>query len=239
MELQTNERLELLLEVEKLNSKYDKASPKEIIHDLSHVLFPGEVAVVSSFGIESAVLLHMISDVNPDIAVIFLDTLKHFEITLQYVKDLSASLGLRNVQMIKPNSTKINVEDPHGILHASNPDLCCHIRKTLPMINHLAAYKCFITGRKRFQTSERKDLHFFGIRDGWINLNPLINFTLGDIKSYFVKNQLLMHPLESLGYNSVSCEPCTEKCDEYRAGRWAGKEKTECGIHIEGTHQTK
>lgn len=235
MRLQTNKRTDLLLEVEKLNVKYEKANPKEILHEVADVVFPGEIAVVSSFGIESAVLLHMISEVEPNIPIVFLDTLKHFDDTLQYVQNLADSLGLRNIKMTKPDSTKIEVEDPNGTLHESNPDLCCHIRKTLPMINQLEEYKCFITGRKRFQTSDRKDLRYFGIRDGWINLNPLINFTLGDVKSYFVEHQLLMHPLELVGYNSVSCSPCTEKCEVYRAGRWAGKAKTECGIHLPST----
>lgn len=230
--MQTRHRLELLDKVEDLNKKYEGYGTKELLDDLVNREFKNEIAVISSFGVESAVLLHHISEVSTEIPIYFLDTLKHFSSTLEYRDELGKKLSLNNIKVTFPDANKLEIEDPTGDLHLSDPDLCCHIRKTLPMLKALNKYSIFITGRKSFQTPGRETMRLFESKDHWIKVNPLIDFDLESLENYFKANNLIAHPLKSQGFNSVGCEPCTVKSDKYRSGRWTNSEKTECGIHL-------
>lgn len=196
--------------------------------------FKGRAAVVSSFGAESAVLLHMVAEVDPATPVIFLDTGKHFWETLGYRAKLIDQLGLRGVRSVTPDADALRSTDPLGDLHKSNPDLCCHIRKTAPLENALAAFDVIISGRKRYHGAARATLDFLSIADGRLKVEPLAGFSALDIRSYMASHRLPSHPLTEIGYYSIGCEPCTEpggNADDPRAGRWAGSDKTECGIH--------
>jgi phosphoadenosine phosphosulfate reductase len=197
--------------------------------------FEGRIAVLSSFGVESAVLLHMTSEVSQDIPVIFLDTLKLFPETLQYRDRLVDDLGLRDLRIVMPDSADIKAEDNEGDLHTVDTDACCHIRKTLPMNKALEKFDVIISGRKRFHGAARSDLQFVSVQDEKLKVEPLAGYTSLDLQSYMQRRHLPSHPLKFQGYRSIGCVPCTTLggTDENpRAGRWSGSEKTECGIHF-------
>ncbi|QQA45096.1 phosphoadenylyl-sulfate reductase [Pelagovum pacificum] len=197
--------------------------------------FPGRIGLVSSFGTEAAVLLHMVSRIDPYVPVIFLDTWKHFPETLAYRDRLIAAFGLCNIQTVTPRPAALEADDPDGTLHGRDPDRCCHVRKTLPMLAALRSLDCWITGRKRHQASSRADLALFEAQDRWIKLNPLADWTGAETAAYFAAHDLPPHPLAAQGYPSVGCAPCTRAVaegEDARAGRWAESGKTECGIHI-------
>lgn len=233
---ETNTRLELRERAAALSEVHAGRSADEVLKGVIGTDFAGRVGLVSSFGTDSAVLLHMISEIDPYVPVIFLDTQKHFPETLAYRDDLVLRLGLCNIQTVTPRPASIDAEDPDGTLHARNPDLCCHVRKTLPMMAALRPLACWITGRKRSQAATRTDMQLFETQDRWIKVNPLIDWSSGDVTDYMATHGLPDHPLKSSGYLSVGCAPCTRAVapgEDARAGRWADSEKTECGIHFE------
>jgi phosphoadenosine phosphosulfate reductase len=196
---------------------------------------PGRVALLSSFGAESSVLLHMVSEIAPDLPVLFLDTEKLFSETLEYRDRLVRELGLTNLQSIHPDPEDIERVDPDGILNSFDKDLCCHFRKTVPMQKAFADFDIIISGRKRFHGAIRSDLQYVTAQDGRIKLEPLAGFSALDLSNYMITHHLPSHPLKLQGYRSIGCIPCTTQGgtdDDPRAGRWAGSDKTECGIHF-------
>ncbi len=196
---------------------------------------PGRVAVLSSFGAESAVLLHMASEIDPNIPVLFLDTEKLFPETLAYRARLTREFGLTNVRDIRPDPEDIQRVDPEGKLNSFDKDLCCHFRKTVPMNKALKDFDVVISGRKRFHGATRSQLQFISEQDGKIKVEPLAGFSALDLQHYVQQHALPSHPLRLQGYRSIGCMPCTVaggSDDDPRAGRWAGTDKTECGIHF-------
>jgi len=201
----------------------------------------GDVAVVSSFGAESAVLLHLVSRVDPAIPVLFLETGKHFPETLAYRDLLVERLGLTNLVNLTPDAVALAQKDESGLRWSYDPDGCCEIRKVQPLAKALAGYDASITGRKAFQASTRAHLPRFEIdtsdAQGRLKVNPLIDWSAEDIAAYFAEHDLPPHPLVAEGYPSIGCSPCTTKVaegEDPRSGRWKGWDKTECGIHIPG-----
>lgn len=196
--------------------------------------FAGRAAVVSSFGAESAVLLHMVSEADKAAPVIFLDTGKHFWETLSYRAKLIDRLGLTGVRIITPGAADLAAQDADGTLHDQNADQCCHIRKTLPLQKALDGFDVTISGRKRYHGAARATLDFLSISDGRLKVEPLAGFSALDITAYMKAHDLPAHPLTEIGYFSIGCEPCTRpggSSADPRAGRWAGSAKSECGIH--------
>ncbi len=196
--------------------------------------FAGKAAVVSSFGAESAVLLHMVAQVDKTTPIIFLDTGKHFWETLSYRAKLIDLLGLTGVRTITPDETDLAAHDADGTLHKLNADACCHIRKTLPLQKALEGFEVMISGRKRYHGAARATLDFLSIADDRLKVEPLAGFSALDIAAYMATHGLPAHPLTEIGYFSIGCEPCTQPggtSADPRAGRWAGSAKTECGIH--------
>jgi len=199
-------------------------------------IYPGESCVVSSFGAESAVILHLVAQAAPNTPIMFLDTGQLFDQTLAYRDALQTRLGLTDIRTLTPNPDHLTADDPDGTLHQTNPDLCCHIRKTLPLISALRPFKVWISGRKRHHGGDRTALPRVEIQDGKLKLNPLYDWGRDEIQAYFDAHDLPPHPMVAEGYPSLGCRPCTSpvsdpKADP-RAGRWAGQDKTECGIHI-------
>lgn len=202
--------------------------------------FGDDIAVTSSFGSESVVELHMLSLVSPSTQVIFLNTGKLFGETLRYRDLLKSELGLTNVSSISPSADDTARLDPQGTLWNSNPNMCCNFRKTLPQERELEGKLAIITGRKRFQTQARKNIPFVdlvrrpqdfgGFR---FVINPLANWSAEQLAAYIEKHNLPRHPLVKDGFLSIGCMPCTQRttATNYRAGRWEGIEKDECGIH--------
>ena len=219
-----------------LIARHQGRAAEDILADVITTEFEGRIGLVSSFGTEAAVLLHMVSRIDPYVPVIFLDTQKHFPETLAYRDALVAHLGLCNIQVVSPRPASLEAEDPYGRLHAVNPDLCCHVRKTLPMLAALRNLECWITGRKRGQASTRATLELVEVQDRWFKINPLLNWSSMDVEAYFRAHELPEHPLKHRDFPSVGCAPCTEpvaRNADPRSGRWAGSDKTECGIHFE------
>jgi phosphoadenosine phosphosulfate reductase len=197
----------------------------------------GEIAVVSSFGAESAVLLHLVAEANPATPVIFIDTRMLFAETLAYKEELTGRLGLTDVRTVSPDGRAVRDNDPYGRLHLGNPDACCGFRKTHVLSEALAEFDGWVTGRKRFQAATRNTVELFErSTDGKLKLNPLAHWTKQDIDGWFERFDLPRHPLIEHGYLSIGCASCTspvENGEDARAGRWRGSDKTECGIHFE------
>ena len=197
--------------------------------------FPGQVALVSSFGAEAAVLLHMVSRIDPATPVLMIDTLMLFDETLAYQRDLSAHLGLRNVRHLRPEAADLAALDPDDTLHQRDPDACCVIRKVAPLDRALARWPVTVTGRKRFQSSTRAALEVFDADGPRLKVNPLAHWRAAEIRAYMDLHELPRHPLVARGYPSIGCAPCTTRVmpgEDARAGRWRGTDKIECGIHI-------
>ncbi len=199
----------------------------------------GRVALVSSFGADSAVLLHMVAGIDPDLPVIFIDTLALFDETLAYQHRLAVQLGLRDVRRVTPGPGALARDDPDGQLHRTDPDACCALRKAAPLEAALHGFDGWITGRKRFQSESRAALTHVQREPGTgrIRLNPLADWAASDIAAYMDDHALPRHPLVARGYRSIGCAPCTRPVaagDDPRAGRWADSAKTECGIHFIG-----
>ena len=197
--------------------------------------FPGQTAVVSSFGAESAVLLDLIARVDPATPILFLNTGKLFGETLRYRDRLQEHLGLIDIRSIGPDPRDRAALDPEGVLWARDTDACCGFRKVAPLKRVLAPFAAQITGRKRFQTGARRDMQPVEFFEGRFRFNPLADWTPDDIETYFGTHNLPRHPLAEDGYPSIGCMPCTRRVQSgegYRDGRWAGLDKDECGIHI-------
>ncbi len=233
---ETTSRIALSKRAYGLSQKYSDCTAQDTLRGALKDDFPDRIGLVSSFGTEAAVLLHMVAEIDPYTPVIFLDTWKHFDETLEYRDTLIRHLGLCNIQTVMPRAEGLAVEDPDGNLHTTNPDLCCHVRKSIPMLQALRSLDCWITGRKRHQASTREDMTLFEAQDRWIKVNPLLDWTADKVPEYFAAHGLPEHPLKARGYPSVGCAPCTRAVranENPRAGRWADSDKTECGIHFE------
>lgn len=220
---------------DRLNEELRDAAPLEILRR-AHEIYGDKLALVSSFGAESAVLLHLAAQVDPGIAVLFLDTGMLFGQTLDYRKTLAAKLGLTGVRDLRPTFADLATQDPKSDLWRTSVDACCNIRKVIPLDNALRDYDAWITGRKRFQGGDRLRLRVVEEGDnGQIKFNPLANWSREQIEAYTALNDIPAHPLVAQGFPSIGCWPCTkpvEKGADPRSGRWAGQEKTECGIHV-------
>ena len=217
-----------------LNARLREASPQEILAAAVERLGDG-LALVSSFGSESAVLLHMAAQIRPDLPILFLDTGMLFGQTLDYRKALAARLGLTDVRDLRPQYQDLATQDPSANLWRTDTDACCNIRKVLPLDRALGEFDGWITGRKRFQGGSRLRLQVVEESQGKLKFNPLANWSKEQIEAYAAEHDLPPHPLVEFGYPSIGCWPCTkpvEAGEDQRAGRWAGQDKTECGIHM-------
>ncbi|HKL04377.1 MAG TPA: phosphoadenylyl-sulfate reductase [Roseovarius sp.] len=230
-------RNDLNTRVARLNARYRHHSATAVLDHALHDRDAGSLALVSSFGAESVVLLHMVSVARRDTPVIFIDTQMLFAETLVYQQDLAERLNLSDVRIIRASDADVQRHDPDGSLHQTAPDACCALRKTQPLQDALSGFDGWITGRKRYQGNTRADLEFFEVEDatGRIKVNPLAHWAPGDLRSYMEENRLPRHPLVSKGYPSIGCAPCTTRVqqgEDPRSGRWRGQQKTECGIHF-------
>lgn len=195
----------------------------------------GRVGVVSSFGAESAVLLHLVASVDTTTPVLFIDTGKLFGETLRYAEKLRGLLGLTDFRLLKPDAGDVTAADPAGDLWRQDADGCCEVRKVRPLTRALEDFDTWITGRKRFQSAVRAELTKTEIVDGRLKVNPLAQWSRDDLDDYFTANDLPRHPLEADGFLSIGCFTCTERVapgEDPRSGRWRGSGKTECGIHL-------
>ena len=220
----------------RLNDELRNASAQTILRASILREWMGEMTYVSSFGAESAVMLALIADVAPDLPIVFLETGMHFPQTLDYKEELIERLGLTNVRDIPPSEDERLAEDPKNTLWKTDPDACCALRKVRPLEPALEGFDAWITGRKRFHGGARMSLPVFEHAAGRFKVNPLAGWTQEDVQAYFKRRELPRHPLTAQGYPSVGCWPCTKPAEDpndIRSGRWAGQDKSECGLHID------
>ncbi len=220
----------------RLNNMFRGRDTVEMLDVLLKESMLGDAAIVSSFGAESAVLLHLIGSIQPNVPVLFLETGKHFPETLAYRDALIAKIGLTGVQNITPDPTTIAKKDETGLRWSYDPDGCCEIRKVIPLKAALAPFDAQFTGRKAFQSKTRSALPRFEIEDGRLKVNPLADWDKARIDAYMIEHDLPVHPLVAKGYLSIGCAPCTSVVkpgEDPRSGRWRGWDKVECGIHSE------
>jgi phosphoadenosine phosphosulfate reductase len=223
---------------EVLDRALREASPAKVIETALETVGREHLALVSSFGTESAALLKVMADVDPAIPVIFLDTGWLFEETLAYRDTLIATLGLRDVRSIKPSEETLTREDPDRELWFSDPDACCRIRKVEPLARALSPFSAWINGRKRFQSGARAEIPVVEDDGAKLKFNPFANVSREEVEAIYKLAKLPPHPLVASGYLSVGCMPCSSRTapdEDARSGRWRGRPKTECGIHTTKT----
>lgn len=207
-----------------------QAALAEVLTDPAY----GPVALVSSFGADSAVLLHMAAAIRPDVPVLFVETGWLFAETLSYADDLARHLGLTDVRWLKPDAATLEAKDPKRLRWSYDPDGCCELRKVQPLDAALAGFNLWVSGRKSHQNRARATLSLFETESTRLKLNPLHDWTAADLAAYAATHQLPPHPLVREGYPSIGCSPCTSRVqpgEDPRAGRWRGWDKSECGIH--------
>jgi phosphoadenosine phosphosulfate reductase len=224
-----------------LNARFAGVATRDLLATVLDQGLAGRIAAVSSFGAESAVLLHLLASINPAVPVLFLETGKHFPETLAYRDELATRLGLTNLINLTPDPAELARRDANGLRWSYDPDGCCEIRKVAPLTRALADFDATLTGRKGFQSATRAGLATFELDStdaaGRLKLNPLAGWTSDQIAAYFAASGLPAHPLVAQGYPSIGCMPCTSKVapgEDARSGRWKGWDKTECGIHVDG-----
>ena len=226
--------LERARKISRLNDRYEQLTPLQILEEAFDSAFFGKVCAVSSFGAESAVLLHMIAQIAPSTPIILIDTGKLFGETLRYSTMLQHRLGLEDLRRVHPRKTDVDRIDPLGNLSGVSPNDCCQLRKSDVLDRALQPFQTWINGRKRFQSDQRSLLSIVEKDASRLKLTPLANWTSKNIAEYHSANDLPEHPLLSKGYGSIGCFPCTSKIQtgqDPRSGRWSGIDKTECGIH--------
>lgn len=219
---------------DRLSAKFAALDAQKVLRLAIEDLFPGRVALVSSFGADSAVLLHMAAEIDKALPIIFVDTWQLFPETLAYRDQLIARFGLTGIKTATPEKAALAEADPENFLWARDPDRCCELRKVLPLAKALEGYEAWITGRKRFQSATRTTLPLFEAEGERVKINPLAGWTQDKLDAYFEMHDLPRHPLVKQNYLSIGCIPCTSPVrpgEDSRAGRWRGRGKVECGIH--------
>ena len=218
-----------------IDARFGALETCEMLRQLLRSNLQGRIALVSSFGAESAVLLHLISTIDRDVPLIFVNTQKMFGDTLAYRDEFAERLGFTDLRVVRPDPYGLAQRDATGLRWSYDPNGCCELRKVEPLRRGLAGFDAWISGRKSFQLG-RAALSRFELDEGRLKVNPLAGWSKADLDAYFAANELPRHPLESQEYRSIGCSPCTSKVrpgEDPRAGRWRGWDKLECGIHID------
>lgn len=219
-----------------LSARLAGRSAQEILAAAIEELFPGRIALVSSFGAEAAVLLHLVAEVDRRTPVLFLDTGKLFGETLRYRDALAVRLGLSDLRVLRPDPADLARQDAGGTLWFADADACCRLRKVAPLQRGLAPFAAWINGRKRFQSATRAAIPLVEADGARLKFNPLADWRAEDLATYVIAHDLPAHPLVAEGYASIGCAPCSAPVmpgQDARAGRWQGLQKTECGIHTQ------
>lgn len=219
---------------EGLKDRYNALDGVELLSAIA-AEFPGKLAVASSFGATAAVLLDMVTRVDPSLPVLLLNTGKLFGETLDYRDELVRLLGLHDVREVRPHPGDLAEADPSGRLWSSDPDRCCFVRKVAPLNRALMGFDAWATGRTRARGGVGPEPDAIEMMDGRVKINPIAGWAQGEIEDYLTKRNLPPHPMVADGFLSIGCLPCTDAVlqgEDARAGRWRGFAKTECGIHL-------
>ena len=219
------------VDVQFLIGAYGHLDGKDLLAALVKSELAGRIAVTSSFGAESAVLLDLVAEVDPGLPVIFLDTGELFDETIEYRYQLERRLGLTNLIVVRPTEDELKAAED---LWRDDADRCCELRKVRPLARAVNGYDALVDGRKRAHGFEREGLTTIEDGGGLVKISPLATWSAEAIEAHFVARNLPRHPLVAQNYRSIGCWPCTRPVDPgapARSGRWAGKGKSECGIH--------
>lgn len=211
-----------------LNEQYRTYSPVERIQQLYTQFRPSEVLLTSSFGTQSALLLYWISNLQPQQPIHFLDTGYHFEETLAFKTTLTQAFDLQVVDLRPDELAQLQTHTQELWLH--KPTKCCYINKVQPLEHIKWRYTIWMSGLMHYQTPHRKGLDIFEQQDNIIKFYPLMDMKEQDFEQAYADAALPRHPLQALGYHSIGCWHCTQR-GKGRSGRWAGQDKTECGLH--------
>ena len=220
-----------------LNRQYHGVDSEEFLRAIIEDEFPGRVAIVSSFGAESALLLALAARVKRDIPIIFLDTGHHFPETLAYRDLVQRRFGLTGLRTVKAGAPALAGRDPDAELWQFDTNACCGLRKVEPMQDAIHEFDALISGRKGYHGALRSFMPRVEAVDGLIKLDPIADWSPERVEEAFEALDLPRHPLIARGYRSIGCRPCTAPTSDAldpRAGRWVGQGKTECGIHRAG-----
>ncbi|SFF43505.1 phosphoadenylylsulfate reductase (thioredoxin) [Fontimonas thermophila] len=212
-----------------LNEAYAPLHFIDRIRRLYRDFDPAKVLVTSSFAATSAYFLHIISSIRPDQVIHFIDTGYHFPETLAYRQYLIDLFKLK-VEDLRAEEWKhrFTTEEKTWL---RDPDFCCSINKVEPLEAIKPNYHVWVSSLMRWQTEHRSTLNIFEVRRGIIKFNPMIDVTREERDAYIREHNLPFHPLVGKGYSSIGCIHCTVP-GEGRSGRWIGKPKTECGLHL-------
>ena len=222
------------VELSTISKSLNKLESKKILEKCIYYFFEKKIAYVCSFGAESAVLLHMISNIERNLPVVFINTLKLFNETIDYKDRLVREFSLKNVIELTPSKEDVELYDSEGKLWSNNPDKCCNFRKVKILDNYLNNFQAWFSGRKGYQSDERSKNNIVELQDKKFIISPLISWKKKDVDDYYIKYNLPRHPLSDQGFLSIGCKNCTSKTvnlSDIRSGRWNGLQKTECGIY--------
>lgn len=227
-------------EIARLSEEFETKTPLEIVSWAADTFWP-EIAMSSSFQTQSMPLLHMVTHLKRAIPVFFIDTGYHFWETLMFREKIASEWKFNVIDLYRDPRWDLFVRQNIRTLPLEDPNLCCYLHKVQPMQEALKDVKAWISGIRRDQTSVRAQASVLELQDnGLLKINPLLNWTKADVQKYMEEHNLPKHPLYDKGYKSVGCAPCTIAIganDDERAGRWAGKEKVECGLHTDMFHK--
>ena len=222
--------------IAQLSDEFEGKTPQEILTWAIDTFWP-QVAMSSSFQTQSMPLLHMATRIRHDLLIFFLDTGYHFWDTLIFRERIAGEWRLNVLDLYRDSRWDVFVRQNVRTLPLEDPDLCCYIHKVQPMQKAFKDLKAWISGIRRDQTKTRAQAKILELQDnGLLKINPLLNWTKEDVERYIHAHDLPSHPLLEKGFRSVGCAPCTQAVDQSegdRAGRWAGRGKTECGLHTE------
>jgi phosphoadenosine phosphosulfate reductase len=226
-------------DLDALNVRFERCKAIEIIK-WAVSEFGEDIAVSSSFGADSAVMLHLVTQVKPDVKVITVDTGFLFPETIEFRAELSRRFKL-NLFVYRPNISREAFLEEHGKVWQSFPDACCAFNKREPFerAKRELGVKCWLTGIRRDQSATRRRAKIIqSDHVGLMKVCPVVTWSARDVHNYLIENNLPYHPLREEGYPSIGCCPeegyCTRKVnpgEDPRAGRWVGFDKTECGLH--------
>jgi len=215
--------------IKELNSAYRPLSARERIQQLYNDFKTSEVMLTSSFAATSAFLLKLVSDINKDQTVFFIDTGYHFEDTIAYKDFLSEKyeLNTKSISALKEEHDFTTKDETWK----KNPDFCCTINKVKPLDAIKSNYKVWMSGLMEWQSDHRATLDIFEERNGILKFYPLLDISKADRDAFIKEHHLPFHPLVAKGYHSIGCKHCTVPGED-RSGRWNNNPKTECGLHL-------
>lgn len=196
-----------------------------------------DIVYSCSFGAEGIVLIDLIYKVNKHAKIIFLDTGLHFPETYELIEKVKERYPTLEIKMLKPQASLEDQAKWYGDeLWKHNPNLCCHMRKVVPLKESLSQVSAWISGLRRDQSLTRRNTQYINKDEKFhkVKICPLIHWSWDDVMTYITLNNLPYNPLHDQGYPSIGCAPCTHQVTgtgDLRAGRWAGSTKTECGLH--------